>query len=109
MITVNQVTGNHPVKLNLALIHQRITDNTSGFRSYGRKAIGFLARNYPTDFPEPEAVILLGKNGFRIKEVFVSMQARDQGTSSINGLRPLYYMVKVVLSIFMCASRRRLR
>jgi len=95
--------------LNMALIHQRITDNTSGFRAYNRKAIGFMADNYPTDFPEPEAVILIGKNGFRMKEVFVSMAARDQGTSSINGFRPLYYMVKVILSIFMCASRRRLR
>ena len=95
--------------LNMALIGQRITDNTSGFRAYGSNAIAFLAQHYPTDFPEPEAVILLGRNGFNIKEIFVSMQVRDHGRSSINGLGSIYYMVKVVLSVLMCWSRKRLR
>ena len=46
--------------LNSILIKQKITDNTSGFRAYNRKAIRFLSKNYPSDYPEPEAVILLG-------------------------------------------------
>ena len=95
-------------RLNSLLIRQRITDNTSGFRLYDRDAIEFLALHYPVDYPEPEAVILLGKNGFRISEVAVEMRQRQGGDSSISGIRGLYYMVKVVLAILMTALRRPL-
>jgi hypothetical protein len=95
--------------INSILIGQRITDNTSGFRAYDRRAIKFLARYYPVDFPEPEVVILLGKNSFRISEVTTLMQERQEGDSSIAGLwGGGYYMVKVVLAIFMTALRRPL-
>jgi len=91
--------------LNSILIGQKITDNTSGFRGYDEKAIHFLARNYPVDYPEPEAVILLGKNGFRITEEFVKMRPRQEGGSSISGMKSAYYMVKVILAIIMTALR----
>ena len=91
--------------VNSLLIKQRITDNTSGFRAYNRKAICFLADNYPMDYPEPEAIILLGKNGFKLKEIFVRMQERASGNSSITGFRPVYYMIKVLLAILMTALR----
>lgn len=94
--------------LNSFLIGQRITDNTSGFRVYDRKAIEFLARYYPVDYPEPEAVILLGKNGFRIVEVETRMRERLEGGSSISGARAGYYMIKVMLAIFMTALRKPL-
>jgi hypothetical protein len=60
----------------LILIRQRITDNTSGFRAYDHHGHRLLARNYPVDYPEPEAVILLGRNGFRISEVPAVMRDR---------------------------------
>ena len=93
--------------INSLLIGQKITDNTSGFRAYDRRAISFLASSYPVDYPEPEAVILLGKNGFRITEVAVRMQERAEGGSSIAGIRGGYYMVKVLLAVFMTALRNR--
>ncbi len=85
--------------LNSLLIKQKITDNTSGFRAYRRKAIHFLADQYPSDYPEPEAVLLLGRNGFRLKEVAVRMQERKEGKSSITGIRSGYYMIKVLLAL----------
>jgi hypothetical protein len=94
--------------LNSLLIGQVITDNTSGFRAYDQKAIHFLARHYPVDYPEPEAVILLGRNGFRIEEEFTLMQERQEGGSSIAGLTGIYYMVKVILAIIMTALRKPL-
>lgn len=85
--------------INSILIKQRITDNTSGFRGYNKKAIHFLSENYPSDYPEPEAVILLGKNGFRMREIHVDMDQRSGGSSSIYGIYSIYYMIKVTLSI----------
>lgn len=88
------------------LTEQAITDSTSGFRAYGRRAIEFLAPNYPSfDYPEPEEVILLGKNGFSIREVFVQMRERQGGKSSISGLKTLYFMFKVLLAVCMTAMR----
>jgi len=91
--------------INYLLIRQVITDNTSGFRAYNREALVFLAHNYPADYPEPESVVLLGRHGFRIKEVPVFMQQRNFGRSSIRGWRIIYYMVKVLLSICMTSLR----
>ncbi len=94
--------------VNSILIKQKITDNTSGFRAYNQKAINFLAEYYPSDYPEPEAVILLGKNGFRIKEVYTEMQQRQGGISSISGFKTVYYMIKVLLSVFLTFTRPKI-
>lgn len=90
--------------LTMMLIHQRIKDTTSGFRAYNRKAAKFLAHNYPTDYPEPEALILLGKNGFKISEVFTQMKPRQAGSSSLKS-RGLFYMFKVSLAMIMTYLR----
>jgi hypothetical protein len=94
--------------VNSLLIGQKVTDNTSGFRAYNRQAISFLARHYPVDYPEPEAVILLGRNNFKLAEVFTRMRERQRGDSSIAGLQGIYYMTKVLLAILMTALRKPL-
>jgi hypothetical protein len=92
--------------LNSLLIGQKVTDNTSGFRAYNRRAIEFLARYYSVDYPEPEAVIFLGRNNFRIAEESVLMRERQAGGSSIAGIKGGYYMIKVVLAIVMASLRK---
>jgi len=94
--------------VNSTLIKQNIKDNTSGFRAYNKKAIHFLSDHYPSDYPEPEAIITLGKNGFRLSEVSVVMKERGSGESSISGVHSFYYMVKVLLAIFMNSLRPRI-
>ncbi len=93
---------------NSFIIGQKITDNTSGFRAYDKKSIALLANDYPSDYPEPESVILLGKNGYKIIEVPVIMNDRQGGISSIRGLRSAYYMFKVLLAIIMTAFREKI-
>lgn len=92
--------------LNSLLIGQRITDNTSGFRAYNRAAIVFLSIHCPEDYPEPETVILLGKNGFRVSETFSLMRERQDGDSSISGFVSMYYMVKVILAVLVTVLRK---
>lgn len=86
--------------INSLILGKKITDTTSGFRAYNRRAILFLAENYPDDYPEPEALVLLSRNGFRVGEVPVQMNERMIGQSSITPIRSIYYMVKVILAIF---------
>ena len=90
--------------LNSLLIRQTITDNTSGFRAYSRRALLFAEKHYPSfDYPEPEEVILMAQNGFKIVEVPVVMACRQGGSSSISPLKAVYYMLKVFFSVVMAA------
>jgi glycosyltransferase involved in cell wall biosynthesis len=96
--------------VNSLVLGQRITDNTSGFRACNRNAVRFLSENYPQDYPEPESVIVLGRNGFMLAEVSVRMREREHGRSSISALRAVYYMVKVMLAIFVdCFKSKTVR
>ncbi len=81
------------------LVGKRITDTTSGFRVYGRKALGFFVSFYPEDYPEVETLILAHKKGLRIEEVPARMGPRMTGKSSITLPKAVYYMIKVVLAI----------
>ena len=90
--------------LIMILIAKKITDSTSGFRIYSSRAISFLAENYPIDFPEPEAIILLQKNGFKISEVKTTMKKRRSGDSSIQ-FKGALYMLKVSLGMIMTYLR----
>ena len=87
------------------LVRKRVTDPTSGFRALNGAAIDFLAREYPHDYPEPESIIALCRNGFRIMEVKVEMRRRQGGQSSITFLRAIYYMVKVLFGIVIGVTR----
>ena len=78
---------------------QKITDPTSGFRAANTRVIEEFAKNYPTEYPEPESTVSLLVNGYKIKEVPVSMNERTGGVSSIRMWKTVDYMVKVVLAI----------
>ncbi|MBI1761018.1 MAG: glycosyltransferase family 2 protein [Acidobacteria bacterium] len=95
--------------VNSLVLQRTITDNTSGFRAYNRAAIQFLAREYPYDYPEPESVVTLCRQGYRVQEVPVRMRERQNGHSSITFWRSIYYMFKVLLAIFVGATRRSLQ
>ena len=59
-----------------ALTRQKITDPTSGFRMTNRRGIELFARDYPHDYPEVEALLMLHAHHLRIHEVHVKMNAR---------------------------------
>jgi glycosyltransferase involved in cell wall biosynthesis len=89
------------------IVRRRITDPTSGFRITNRRGIELFARDYPHDYPEVEAILMLHAHRLRLHEVPVRMNARGFGRSSIDYPRSAYYMAKVLLSIFVGLFRRR--
>lgn len=87
----------------------RVTDPTSGFRLYGRRALALFDETYPYDFPEPESIAVARAAGLTIHEVQVTMRDRQGGRSSIMGLRSVYYMLKVTLAVALAYVRSRRR
>lgn len=88
----------------------KIYDATSGFRAVSGRFIELYAKEYPVDYPEPEAIVLASLYGAKILEVPVVMRERENGKSSITSWKSIYYMLKVSLSIVLCRlSNSRMR
>jgi len=88
------------------IVGQPITDPTSGYAVFNRRAIDLFARVYPHDYPEPEAIVMAHRSGLRLCEIPVTMRKREGGRSSITALRSAYYMLKVTLAILIHLLRR---
>jgi glycosyltransferase involved in cell wall biosynthesis len=88
------------------LTRQHITDPTSGFQALDRKAIALFAADYPHDYPEVEAIVLVERHRLRLVEVPIEMRERAGGQSSIGLFSSVYYMVKVLLALFVGSFRR---
>ena len=88
------------------LTGKKITDPTSGFRAANKRVIRYFANAYPIEFPEPESVTLLFKQGYRVKEVPVIMYERQGGKSSIHTWKSAYYMVNVLFSLIILSLRK---
>jgi glycosyltransferase involved in cell wall biosynthesis len=90
------------------VIRQNVSDPTSGFRLCNRRAISLFARDYPHDYPEVEAILMLHYHRLRLVETPVRMFERGGGRSSIGTSgKSAYYMVKVLLAILVGLFRRR--
>jgi glycosyltransferase involved in cell wall biosynthesis len=88
------------------LTGKTITDPTSGFRMANKKVIALFAKDYPRDYPEPESIVTLLKQGYKVQEVPVKMKERQGGVSSIHIRNSVYYMIKVTLAIWIECIRK---
>jgi glycosyltransferase involved in cell wall biosynthesis len=105
---ISRRTGIHLFAFVLSrIVGQRVTDPTSGFRLYNRRAIALFASDYPHDYPEVEAVLMLHFHRLKMKEYPVRMFQRGGGTSSLTSGKSIHYMIKVLLAIFVGLARAR--
>lgn len=77
----------------------RVKDITSGYRVVNRRFIEIFAEDYPADYPEPEALVIVAVHGGKIVEYPVIMRERENGESSITLKKSIYYMCKVTLAM----------
>lgn len=85
-----------------------IYDSTSGYRIYSHKALQYLAVHYPSDFPEPESIVMLLRRGFQIREMAVEMKQRQTGQSSIRSdvsLKAAYFVISNSIAILVSALK----
>jgi glycosyltransferase involved in cell wall biosynthesis len=89
------------------IVRRRVTDPTSGFRMTNRRGIELFARDYPRDYPEIEAILLMHAHRLRSCEIPVVMRPRLTGRSAISSTQSVYYMIKVLLAVFVGLFRER--
>lgn len=87
-------------KLVSALTGQKITDLTSGFRAYNRRAITFFARKFKHEFEACVQMLMIAAYaGLRIREVPVIMNPRLTGKSEFNFVNSIKFPVFGLISI----------
>lgn len=84
---------------------RRITDPTSGFQMINRAVLRYFAHQYPADYPEPESLALLSRQGYRCCEVPTSFRPRAHGVSSIQTWGTFFYLFKVGVALFVDRCR----
>jgi glycosyltransferase involved in cell wall biosynthesis len=89
------------------LCGQRITDPTSGYQALSLRALKFCTEDsFPGDYPDADVLVMMHRGGLRIREIPVRMHPNAQGKSMHSGLKPLYYMYKMCLSIALNLMRQ---
>jgi glycosyltransferase involved in cell wall biosynthesis len=89
-----------------AVIKQRVTDPTSGYQAMNRRVLEWASGSrFPLDYPDADVIIMLHRSGFRIREVPVRMFEKKDKKSMHSGWKPVYYVFKMLLSIFVTLLR----
>lgn len=90
-----------------ALTGRRVTDPTSGFWAFGPRAVRVLGEHHPTGYPEPELLLFLHRNRFRVAEVSITMRGRLGGRSSLTLARAGHALARLLLTAAVVPFRPR--
>jgi glycosyltransferase involved in cell wall biosynthesis len=89
------------------IIGQKVTDPTSGYQALNVNGMRFYASDYyPVDFPDADVIVMLHRAGLKTKEIPVTMYPSIDNKSMHAGLKPVYYIFKMFLSIFLTLLRK---
>lgn len=85
-----------------------ITDTTSGFRAFGKRAIQQFARAYPTAYLSDtvEALLLAADWNFTVAEQPVHMHVRKGGRPSATNTRSAFHFLRLSLVLLLHGVRR---
>lgn len=79
----------------------RSDDPTSGFQGLSKRALHlFTNGRFPYDYPDADTILMAHCAGLKIKEIPVKMSKRTHGLSMHSGMKPVYYVFKMLLSLF---------
>lgn len=90
------------------VLGRRITDPTTGYQALSPRLVRFYAEGdfFPPDYPDADVLIRVGLAGFRVTEIPVDMY-ESEGASIHSGLKPIYYVAKMLVSIALLLTSRR--
>jgi len=89
----------------------RLTDPTSGFQAMNRTVLELYASDmFPSDFPDVDVLLCAHRHGLRVGERAVRMREGTRASTLHAGFAPIYYVYKMLLSVWAASStgpRRR--
>ena len=98
--TYTRRLGNHALaKFLSAICKTPITDPSSGMWCVQGELLGMFASRYPSEYPEPEAIALLRRQGYSMAETPIDVLPRAAGVSSIKTLSLPYFAIRVGLAL----------
>jgi len=84
----------------------RVSDPTSGFQAMNRAVLAlFVGDAFPTDYPDVDVLLAAHRRGLRIGERPVTMSPSLRASSLHSGLAPLYYVYKMILSVWAASAK----
>lgn len=97
-------------KIDSKITETRLTDVTSGFRSYSRKVITFFGHVYKQELYDNTSQFLLITHytGGKMGEVPIEMRARQGGTSLFNIWKSVTFPLKGLVIVLGCILQQQL-
>jgi glycosyltransferase involved in cell wall biosynthesis len=91
-----------------SLINEKLTDPTSGYRALKSTVLQFCVQDqYAFDYPDADFLLTLHRSGFHIEEIPFRVDRRLGGTSQHSGLTPIFYSIKMMISLFVIMLRKK--
>ena len=110
--------GNYPVplarrigqklfgKLAGTITGKTPSDPTTGYQALTADVVSaYCGDVFPGDYPDADMCVVLHRMGFRTKDVAVRMYANDDTSMHSGIFKPMYYIYKMSLAIFMACFR----
>ncbi|MBR1609369.1 MAG: glycosyltransferase family 2 protein, partial [Kiritimatiellae bacterium] len=82
-----------------AICRTPITDPTTGLWCVREPLLRYFAHRYPGEYPEPEAMALLRRQGYVMAEVPVRVLPRRAGRSHVRSAGVVYFAFRVGLAL----------
>ena len=94
-------------RLLASLFGLHISDPTSGFQAMNRRVMQLYASDfYPVDFPDVDVLLTAHRSGLRVVERAVRMLEGERASSLHSGWKPIYYVYRTLLAIWVASGVR---
>lgn len=87
----------------------KISDPTSGLQGLTQRVFGYysIMGNFPNDYPDADTLIGSILKGYPIYEIPANIKQRYSGKSMHSGLKTVYYLFKMLISISVVLVRKK--
>ena len=84
----------------------RVTDPTSGFQALGRRVLElYVGDAFPSDYPDVDVLLTAHRHGLVVREISVDMHAGVRESTLHGGMKSVWYLYKMLLSLWAASSR----
>jgi len=84
----------------------RVSDPTSGFQALGRRVLElYVGDAFPSDYPDVDVLLTAHRHGLVVREISVEMHAGARASTLHGGMKSVWYLYKMMLSLWAASSR----